>query len=323
MARFATGLVIGKFYPPHRGHKLLIDTALAQCEQVIVLLTWRHGESPPGDARLAFLREIHPRAEIVSVEDPGHEDDSRAWAEYTLALLAGRRLDAVFTSEDYGDPYARWLGVTHVLVDRERRRVPCSGTRVRARPLDCFEHLEPCVRAWYAKRVCVVGAESTGTTTLARALAEHYRTAWVAEYGREYTERRPAGAPWTSDEFLHIAEEQARREDRAAREANRLLLCDTDPFATAIWHRRYVGARSPEVEAFAARRRYDLYLLTGDEIPFEQDGTRDGEHVRHWMHELFVHDLTATGRPWVLVRGSHEERLRVAVERVERVLAAG
>ena len=75
------------------------------------------------------------------------------------------------------------------------------------------------MRAWFAKRVCVVGAESTGTTTLAKTLAELLQTAWVEEYGREYSEIKLAknDPDWRSEEFTAIAEEQTRREDDAAR----------------------------------------------------------------------------------------------------------
>ncbi len=107
-------------------------------------------------------------------------------------------------------------------------------------------------------------------------------------------------------------------EDAAACEANRLLICDTDALATSIWHRRYLGHRSPAVEAIADSHRYDLYLLTGDEIPFVQDGTRDGEHIRHWMHDTFVEELARTGRDYVLLRGSREERLARAGAAIDR-----
>lgn len=179
------------------------------------------------------------------------------------------------------------------------------------------------MRAYLAKRICVVGAESTGTTTLARALAAHYDTTWVPEYGRTYSEVKQARGDfdtWTSDEFTQIAAEQCRQEDEAVRRANRLLICDTDAFATGIWHRRYLGARSPAVEAIADSRRYDLYLLTGDEIPFVQDGLRDGEHIRHWMHGLFAAELAAQCRPFALVTGSHKARLAQAIALIDPLL---
>ena len=227
------GLVIGKFYPPHRGHKLLIDTATAQSEQTVVIVCAKPSENIPGDLRGKWLQETHPTARIKVIDDRYDENDSRVWAENTLRWL-GRAPDAVFTSEDYGDRYAEMMGSKHVAVDRPRGRVPISGTAVRNDPYANWDFIEPPVRGWFAKRVCLVGAESTGTTTLAKALAEHFQTAWVEEYGREYSEIKLArnDPDWRTDEFTAIAEEQARREDAAARQANRVLICDTNAFAT-------------------------------------------------------------------------------------------
>lgn len=314
MPRWPHGLVIGKFFPPHRGHKHLIDTARSQVDRLSVIVCDKPEMRPEGSLRAAWLREIHPDAEVILIHDDLPDDDSFLWAENTKRILGGPP-DVVFTSEDYGVPYTRFLGCDHVLVDRERVAVPCSGTLVRTAPLETLEFLEPCVRAYYVLRVAVVGAESTGTTTLARDLAEAYETAWVPEYGREYwieKVRRGEEERWTEDEFVHIAEEQAHREDLAAREANRVLFCDTDPFATSVWFERYMNRRSPRVEEVSEGRRYDVTFLTGDETPFEQDGWRDGEHIRHWMHERFVQRLEEAGRDFVLLRGDPVDRLRRA-----------
>jgi NadR type nicotinamide-nucleotide adenylyltransferase len=149
---------------------------------------------------------------------------------------------------------------------------------------------------------------------------------WVPEYGREYSEIKLAeegGYNWSSVEFTHIAQEQCRREDEAARQSNRVLICDTDAFATSIWYRRYMGHRSPEVEAIAAPRHYDLYLLTDINTPFEQDGTRDGEDIRHWMHHVFVAELKAWGKPYIEVSGTPEERLTHSAEAIEALLRTG
>lgn len=315
MRRWAHGLVIGKFLPPHRGHKLLIDTARSRVDRLSVIVCDKPEMRPEGALRAAWLREIHPDAEVILIDDQLPADDSYLWAENTKLIL-GKAPGVVFTSEDYGEPYARFLGCDHVLVDRKRVAIPCSGTLVRSNPLDHLSFLEPCVRAYFVKRVAVVGAESTGTTTMARALAEVFDTAWVEEYGREYwmeKVRRGEENEWTEEEFVHIAKEQARREDLAARSANRVLFCDTDAFATSVWHERYRDCRSSLVEAVSLGGAYDLTLLTGAEIPFEQDGWRDGEGIRDWMHGRFVERLEEAGRSFVLLEGSHEERLERAV----------
>jgi HTH-type transcriptional repressor of NAD biosynthesis genes len=164
----------------------------------------------------------------------------------------------------------------------------------------------------------VLGAESTGTTTLAKALAARLQTIWVPEYGREYSAAKleRGEAEWRSEEFVEIAREQNRREEQGAREANRVVICDTDSFATKLWHRRYVGGENAGVDQLAAERRCDLYLLTGDEIPFVQDGLRDGEHLRHEMHQWFVDALKAQAVPWRLLRGPHQTRLGEALDAV-------
>ncbi|MGN6673992.1 MAG: AAA family ATPase [Thermomicrobiales bacterium] len=323
--RARTGVVIGKFYPPHLGHKYLIDTAASQVERLTAIICARAGQTIPGELRATWLRELHPNVTVLLIDDVYPPDDSRLWAAKTIEWL-GSTPDVVFTSEDYGDAYAHFLGCRHVLVDRARRAVPISGTAIRQNPFKNWNYLAPPVRAYYARRVCVVGAESSGTTTLARALAEHYRTVWTPEYGREYSEAKLARGEydhWTSAEFTHIAAEQCRREDLAARQANRLLICDTDAFATSIWHRRYLGTRSPDVEAIAAARHYALYLLTDVDIPVVQDGTRDGAHIRHWMHGLFATELAAQGRPYALISGPHEARLARATKLLDRMCESG
>jgi NadR type nicotinamide-nucleotide adenylyltransferase len=170
----------------------------------------------------------------------------------------------------------------------------------------------------------VLGAESTGTTTLAQALAEALDTVWVAEYGREYSEAKQArnDLEWRTEEFAAIAEEQTRQENEAARRANRLLICDTNAFATRLWHRRYVGTASPAVEKIAQSGRCDLYLLTGDEIEFVQDGLRDGEQVRHAMHEWFEAALEEQPVPWHILRGSHEQRMKAALGLIRGLFSA-
>ena len=174
------------------------------------------------------------------------------------------------------------------------------------------------------KRVVIIGSESSGTTTLARALAEHYRTAWVPEYGRTYSEGRVhSSQTWRSDEFTFIAIEQARMEDALATLANRVLICDTDPFATAIWHERYLGTPSDAVQAIVGTRAYDLYIVSDTNIPFEHDEIRDGESFRQWMQGRFIEELSKKSTPMIVVSGRHEERFAAAVKKIDEILSSG
>ena len=320
---FHRGIVIGKFHPPHKGHKYLIDTARSQCEELTVIVCWKKSQEISGVERARWIQEMHSDVHVKLLDDDRlADDDSAAWAQSTLDIL-GYVPDAVFTSEAYGDPYASFMGSVHVLVDKDRTHIPISATMVRSDPIKYSSFLESPVRAYFAKRICVLGAESTGTTTLAKDLAEHYKTVWVPEYGRFYSEGKLFGderAEWRTEEFVKIAKAQCELEDLLAEASNGLVVCDTDAFATSLWHERYMGRRSSEVETIASRRTYDLYLLTGDEIPFEQDGTRDGEHIRHNMHKRFIERLTEENKKFILVTGGREERLRAATEAIGRLI---
>src|ERR1700720_3057505 len=184
------GLIVGKFMPPHLGHSVLIDAARGQCDDLTVLVCNMAGQTIPGELRASWLREMHPDVTVRVIDDlPPELDTSEHWARYATRLLGGAP-DVIFTSEAYGDDFARFAGCEHVQIDVARSAVPVSATVIRADPLANLAFLAPCVCAYYVRRVCVIGAESTGKTTLCRELANAFNTTWVAEYGREYTESK-------------------------------------------------------------------------------------------------------------------------------------
>lgn len=319
--KYPHGLVVGKFWPLHRGHSNLIDTALGKCERVTVQVIANSNQDIPIETRVNWIREVHPRAHVVSATDdtPVDFDDPAIWDRHMRVInaLLDAPVDAVFTSDEYGVELARRLNAEWVQVDRGRRANAVSGTAVRADLESYWNELSPCVRAYYVRRVVITGAESTGTTTLAQALAAHFGCGYVAEYGRDWTLIRPGGpfAPWRSEEFVRVAQTQMANEGAAARTTpNRWLVCDTDALATTLWHERYMGHASTAVAEVAATHPAPFArILTGDEIPFVQDGIRDGELIRHAMQQRFRETLATQSAPWIEVRGSLEQRLTTAL----------
>ena len=327
--QFRHGLVLGKFYPPHSGHHHLIRTALRRCERVTVEVLASEVESIPLHRRIDWLSEDHPTARVVGGMDEAEidYDSPTIWDEHMAVIgsLLDAPVDAVFTSDGYGAELARRLGASWVQVDPGRADNQISGTAVRADLAGHWHELTPATRAGLAARVVILGAESTGSTTLAEDLAAHFGAPWVPEYGREHTFAREGGLdePWRPDEFELIVDRQIVMEEAALRRTPLpLLVCDTDVLATALWYERYLGTESPAILARAAAHLPDLYLLTGDEIPWVDDGSRDGEHIRLAMQQRFREVLAAQPTPWAEVRGTPAERLAAAVPLVEAVLAA-
>ena len=323
MKRFQTGVTIGKFLPPHQGHRFLIETALEQVEHLTIIICEKPDDFVDGELRQNWLREMFPTANVLLIDDWYNDDkDSVLWARLTLDWL-GFKPDAAFTSENYGVNWAHYLECEHVQVDLSRANIPISATQIRADIYRNWHFLDAPIRAHFAKRVVVLGAESSGTTTLSLDLAAHFNTVWVPEYGRDYCQDRNIfdNYNWKTEEFQHIAREQNRRENALAREANRVLICDTNSWATRLWHWRYFGEFSRFVDEIAREhRRPDLILLTDASIPFVQDGLRDGEMIRGEMQLKFVDELRRQSVPWHSVSGSREERLKRAVGLMERLI---
>lgn len=146
-----TGVVLGKFYPPHRGHKYLIDTAQAGCDALTVVVVTADDQTIPGDLRKQWIKEIHPKAFVRRLEDKwGRDNDSPFWGKLTVDTLHFIP-EFAFTSEEYGIPWTQAMGNTHVLVDKERVTVPISGTKVRENPEAAKEYLEPNVWKYFAE----------------------------------------------------------------------------------------------------------------------------------------------------------------------------
>ena len=173
------------------------------------------------------------------------------------------------------------------------------------------------------KRVCLLGAESTGKTTLAEGLAVRFDTVWNPEYGRPYTQiGRPDDAPWASWEFTHIARIQCWYEDFLAGLARRVLFTDTDAFTTAVFHEVYLGVPAAGFGELVARR-YDLFVVCGLDTPWHHDGVREFEAQRRWMHERYLARVRESGSPWLLVEGPRDVRLDAAAAAVGRMLGEG
>ncbi len=316
------GITVGKFYPFHQGHDYLIRFAKARVDHLIVLVGYKPTQAIPGAIRADWIRFLHPDVEAIEVLDDLPEAPE-PWAQRALEVLGGRQPDIAFTSESYGEPWAQQMGARHIAADPQRQNFPISGTQLRADMAQYWDMLTAPAKAYFAKRVCVLGVESSGTTTLAQALAQHYQTVWVPEYGRWYWEGRRYSLnseKWDSYEFVEIAKEQAAIEDALATRANKVVICDTDPLTTYIWHRRYIGSDCSAVEQIADSRYYDLYIITEPDFGFIQDGTRESEHLRMTMHQWFVDVLQKKGKNYITVAGTHDRRMSQAIPAIDALL---
>lgn len=304
------GLVLGKFAPLHRGHQLLIETARKDVDVVVAAVYETSWYLIPPEVRAGWIRLLYPDVHAVVVPDlpPDRYDETTISAAHAHDLLArlGRFTD-VFTSEDYGETLAGYLGARHVCVDRGRTRVPISSTALRE-GLPARPWVDPLVYRSLVTKIALLGAESTGKTTLAQMLARRLGAPWVPEYGRELWEEKDGRLEF--EDLERIADEQLRREAELAPDSG-VLVCDTNASTTELWSRRLFGRASPRLVELAAATAGDyVTFLCDDDFDWVQDGTRESALARTEFHRLVKADLDRRGIYYEALRGTLDERVR-------------
>ena len=167
-----------------------------------------------------------------------------------------------------------------------------------------------------SRLIALLGAECTGKSTLAEALASEFNAGLVTEYLREWCDAH--GRTPQQHEQAHIAAEQAARIERAARE-HALVICDTTPLITALCSEHYFSDGSLTAGALAFQRRCELTLLCAPDLPWEADGfLRDGPGVRAAFDARLRAAMTGAGLAWADIAGTHAERRGAAFAALQR-----
>ncbi|BAY10559.1 AAA family ATPase [Calothrix sp. NIES-2098] len=323
LEKAATGMILGKFMPPHLGHQYLVDFARNYVNHLTVLVCSIKSEPIPGHLRYGWMREMFPDVNVVHVTDENpqepqeHPDFWQIWHD-TIRRVLPTGPDYVFASEDYGWKLAEILGANYIPVDQARSLVPISGTKVRENAIAHWHYIPPCVRPYFLRRVCIFGPESTGKSTLAQNLAAHYNTVYVSEYARGWLDPKEGRCDFADIEM--IARGQIASEDALARQANRVMFCDTDLITTTIWSDVLFGKCPQWIYREAEQRQYDLYLVLDVDVPWVDDNQRYLPHMRIEFRDRCIQELRSRNRRYVLISGSWEERFHKACAAVDEII---
>ena len=167
--------------------------------------------------------------------------------------------------------------------------------------------------------VCLTGAESTGKTTLATALACHYGAKLVPEAARHYL---APNRPYGPEDVLAIARAQMLLEAEALDGSPRLVVCDTDLLVIQIWWQVKFGPLPEELAAALAGRSARAYLLARPDIPWMPDPLRESGGERLDLHRRYQQALAGGPHPYVEVGGDLDRRLATARRQIDQWLAA-
>jgi NadR type nicotinamide-nucleotide adenylyltransferase len=169
------------------------------------------------------------------------------------------------------------------------------------------------------KRIAITGPESTGKSTLAENLADHYKTVWVPEYAREYIDK--LDRPYIREDILAIAKKQLENENKIAKTATRFLFCDSELIVTKIWSEDKYKSCDEWILRKIEEHKYDLYLLCYIDLPWQDDPQREDPHRREYLFDLYLQELTERDLPFFVISGSGKKRLKNAVKQIESFFA--
>lgn len=168
------------------------------------------------------------------------------------------------------------------------------------------------------KKVAIIGPECTGKSVLSAFLANHFKTEWVPEYARGYLEH--LRRPYEQHDLTLIAHGQLRLEDEYERDANELLICDTNLYVIKIWSEFKFGNCEQEILQSIATRKYDLYLLTYIDISWQEDPLREHPNQREELYNIYLNEMKNQSVPFVEIKGDGEIRRKSAIQAIEKLL---
>jgi HTH-type transcriptional regulator, transcriptional repressor of NAD biosynthesis genes len=305
------GLVIGKFMPVHKGHIALINFAAAKCDELIVSMSYTNNDPISFELRFAWLKSIFKEQPHIKVHTIKDDFDDEALSLHKRTGVWAKRMkeyypaiDVIFSSENYGEPFAENLGAKHIVFDVNRKAVPVSATLIRNKPVTYWDYIPETVKRYFVKKVCFYGPESTGKTTMAKLMAEQYHTTWVPEAARGML----VSNYFSVDDIIHIGITHDSYLAEKSATANKILFCDTDLLTTQIYAKHYFNFVPPILFELEQKATYDIYFLMDIDTPWVADHLRDNGERRKEMMQLFKAELEKRNIPYILISGNYKER---------------
>ena len=311
-----TGMLLGKFMPPHKGHLYLARFAENYVDDLYIVVGSLKDEPIPGDIRFEWMKELFPNATVIHLDEElpqkpeDHPDFWKLWEKALLRVLPSKP-DYVFAGEDYGEPLAKTLGAEFIPSNMGRDIIPTSGTEIRDNPFENWEHIPEVVRSYFLKKICIVGPESTGKSTLAKKLAEHFQTVHVPEYAYTVISKKGKDNLELKDMEI-IARGQKASEEALAQQANKVIFSDTDTMTTSLWSQMLFQDCPDWVTKEAKNNPYDLYFLMDTGQEWMDDVHRYSPETQEEFMKACEKRLAQMNVPYIKLSGNWDARFEKA-----------
>ncbi|HSI91132.1 MAG TPA: ATP-binding protein, partial [Adhaeribacter sp.] len=161
-------------------------------------------------------------------------------------------------------------------------------------------------------KIAITGPESTGKSTLAQQLAEHYKTAWVPEFARQYL--AGLNRPYTLPDLEEIARGQLQLQQAAESTPGAFLFSDTELLVMKIWSENAFGQCPAWILKKLEQQNFDLYLLPDIDLPWEPDPQREHPHLRRHFFDKYQEELVRYNFPYKIISGTRQQRFQAALQ---------
>ena len=325
-------LTVGKFIPLHEGHRLMIQAAAENFDEVVVIISSRdeqYPDQPTLQERFDVLRDMYRYDDTVTIKmvldlvgDPKRVDqngtalDEDFLAHWDMIFKETAPNATHFVSSDvYGKMCAERLGIEWFPVDPKRLAVNISATEIRSDPDIHWDMIVPEFQKFYRKKIAIVGPESSGKSTLTEQLAQMYYGTMAPEWGRTISEQKPN---LDEDDFVRIYNMQKLLSDTAEQNSkNGYSFHDTEALTTYLFSEIYLDRPMNRLEAMFRGQDFDLYILLKPDMPWVDDGSRilSDEKSRVDFYDKLRHCLAARGKPFVEIGG--DKRLADSINAID------
>lgn len=312
---YKKGLVLGKFMPPHKGHEYLFRFAKQYCDELTIVVDCLKEQTIPPELRKLWIEELVTGVNVVALDEFMPQDPSEVesfWDIWKSKLyqVAGKP-DVLIAAMDYGWELSRQLDCDFVPLDIARQSVPISATEIRENPFKHWNFIVESARGHFMKKVCLIGPESTGKSTIAENLAKKYDTVYIPEYAKAIINHQ--NGQFYEHNVNQVALAQIRTEKSLERMTNKVMFCDSDVITTMVWANTLFGKYDNNLHDIAQSQYYDITFLFYPDTPWINDEHRQVTNSSSLDFRIKMFNeqkllLEKYNRKYIIVYGSFEEK---------------